>query len=65
MIKLEQRMQEAGLPSTTLGRLLPFRHIILADSEFEFGGRDGNLPRSVCLVACDIVTKQVWRIKRG
>ena len=27
---------------------LPYRHVVVADFEFEFGDRDGNLPRVVC-----------------
>jgi DNA polymerase I len=53
-----------------LARLLnnstrPFRHIIAADFEFEFGGNPGNRPRPVCMVAKDLCTGQEWRIWRG
>jgi DNA polymerase I len=49
--------------------MLPYRHIIVADFEFEFGGHDsfeaasrsGEHPRPVCLVAKDLISKQEWR----
>jgi hypothetical protein len=44
---------------------LPFRHVIVADFEFEFGGNPGNRPRPVCLVAKDLCTGQIWRLFRG
>src|SRR5215469_14337365 len=44
---------------------LPFRHVIAADFEFEFGGNPGNRPRPVCLVAKDLCTGQTWRLFRG
>jgi hypothetical protein len=44
---------------------LPFRHVIVADFEFEFGGNPGNRPRPVCMVAKDLYTGQVWRRFRG
>ena len=44
---------------------LPFRHVIVADFEFEFGGNPGNRPRPVCLVAKDLCTSQTWRLFRG
>jgi DNA polymerase-1 len=44
---------------------LPFRHVIVADFEFEGGGNPGNRPRPVCLVAKDLCTGQVWRLFRG
>jgi hypothetical protein len=44
---------------------LPYRPIIVADFEFEFGGHDGNPPRPVCMVAKDINTGQEWRVWRG
>lgn len=44
---------------------LPFRHVIVADTEFEFGGNPGNRPRPVCLVAKDLCTGQTWRLFRG
>jgi hypothetical protein len=37
---------------------LPYRHVVVADFEFEFGDRDGNLPRVVCLVAKEL---REWR----
>ena len=36
-----------------------------ADFEFEFGGRDGNLPRPVCMVAKELRTGREWRVWRG
>jgi hypothetical protein len=45
--------------------LLPYKHIIPTDFEFEFGGHEGNPPRPVCMVAKDIVTGQEWRVWRG
>lgn len=44
---------------------LPFRHVIAADFEFEFGGCPGNRPRPVCMVAKELRTGQIWRIFRG
>jgi DNA polymerase family A len=44
---------------------LPYAHIVAADFEFEFGGRDGNLPRPVCMVAKELRTGQEWRVWRG
>jgi hypothetical protein len=44
---------------------LPYRHIVVADFEFEFGGRDGNPSRPVWMVAKDLRTGQRWRIWRG
>ena len=44
---------------------LPFRHVIAADFEFEFGGYLGNRPRPVCMVAKDLRTGQSWRLWRG
>jgi hypothetical protein len=41
---------------------LPFKHIVDADFEFNFGGRDGNRPRPVCLVARELRTGQEWRL---
>ena len=48
----------------TLGAL-PFAAIVAADFEFEFGGRDGNLPRPVCMVAKELRSGREWRIWRG
>ena len=45
--------------------MLPFKHIILIDFEFEFGSREGNTPRPVCMVAKDLRTGQEWRLWRG
>jgi DNA polymerase-1 len=44
---------------------LPYKAIVAADFEFEFGGRDGNLPRPVCMVAKELRTGQEWRVWRG
>jgi hypothetical protein len=52
---------------------LPFRHVIVADFEFEFGGhasaeeagRSGERPRPVCMVAEDLRSGQTWRLWRG
>jgi DNA polymerase I len=38
-----------------------FRHVVVADFEFEFGGRAGERPRPVCLSAKDLCTGQEWR----
>jgi hypothetical protein len=44
--------------------VLPFRHVIAADFEFEFGGHAGERPRPVCMVAKDLRTGQKWRVWR-
>ena len=44
---------------------LPYSAAIGGDTEFEFGGVDGNLPRPVCAVFKDFTTGQEWRLKRG
>src|SRR3984893_8875181 len=44
---------------------LPYRSIILCDTEFEHGGVEGNLSRPVCVVAKDYLTGQEWRLRRG
>jgi DNA polymerase-1 len=52
--------------------LSSFRHVVVADFEFEFGGhasfeeagRSGERPRPVCLVAKELRSGQVWRIWR-
>ena len=44
---------------------LSYCHVIVADTEFEFGGNPGNRPRPVCLVAKDLCTGQAWRLFRG
>jgi DNA polymerase I len=52
---------------------LPFKHIVAADFEFEFGGhksledasRSGQRPRPVCAVLKDLRTAQVWEWRRG
>jgi DNA polymerase-1 len=53
--------------------LLPYRAIVIADFEFEFGGhatfedasRSGERPRPVCMVAKELRTGQEWRLWRG
>jgi DNA polymerase I len=45
--------------------LAPYRHVIAADFEFEFGGQAGNRPRPVCMVAKDLRSGQTWRLWRG
>ena len=53
--------------------LLPFRHVVAVDFEFEFGGhvslddasRSGEQPRPVCMVAKELRTGETWRIWRG
>jgi DNA polymerase I len=42
-----------------------FRHIIVADFEFEFGGHAGNRPRPVCMVAKDLRSGHEWQLWRG
>jgi hypothetical protein len=44
---------------------LPYRHVIAADFEFEFGGHVGNRPYPVCMVAKELRTGQTWRLWRG
>jgi hypothetical protein len=52
---------------------LPYRHIVVADFEFEFGGhasfedasRSGGRPRPVCMVAKELRSGQTWRVWRG
>jgi len=52
---------------------LPYRAIVAADFEFEFGGhasfanasRAGERPRPVCMVARDLISGQTWRLWRG
>jgi DNA polymerase I len=41
-----------------------FTAIVAADFEFEFGGRFGNLPRPVCLVAKEFRSGKIWRLWR-
>lgn len=53
--------------------LLPFRYIVVADFEFEFGGHasfedascSGERPRPVCMVAKELRSGQTWRLWRG
>jgi len=53
--------------------MLPFRHVVVADFEFEFGGhaaaeeagRSGERPRPVCMVAKELLSGQTWRLWRG
>jgi DNA polymerase I len=50
-----------------------FRHIVVADFEFEFGGhasfedagRSGERPRPVCMVAKELRSGKTWRLWRG
>jgi DNA polymerase I len=42
-----------------------YRHVIAADTEFEFGGNPGNRQRPVCIVAKDLRSNQEWRLFRG
>jgi DNA polymerase-1 len=52
---------------------LPYRYVVVADFEFEFGGhatfeeasRSGERPRVVCMVAKELRTGQEWRLWRG
>jgi DNA polymerase family A len=52
---------------------LPYRHVMAADFEFEFGGhasfddasRSGERPRPVCMVARELRTGQEWRMWRN
>jgi hypothetical protein len=52
---------------------LPYRHVVAADFEFEFGGhatfedasRSGERPRPVCTAARELRTGQEWRLWRG
>jgi DNA polymerase I len=52
---------------------LPYKHVVVADFEFEFGGHDtfeaasrsGEKPRPVCLCAKDLISGQEWRVWRG
>src|ERR1700751_3925059 len=44
---------------------LPYKAIVVADFEFEFGGHDGNRPRPVCMVAKELRSGQEWKIWRG
>jgi DNA polymerase family A len=53
--------------------LLPYRAMVVADFEFEFGGhtsfedasRSGERPRPVCMAAKELRSGQVWRLWRG
>jgi DNA polymerase I len=53
--------------------LLPYRNIVVADFEFEFGGhasfedagRSGERPRPVCMVARELRSGKTWRVFRG
>ena len=45
--------------------LLPFTSVVVADTEFEFGGRDGNRPRPVCVVARELRSGREWQLWRG
>src|SRR2546430_7750619 len=51
---------------------LPYRTIVVADFEFEFGGhssfddasRSGERPRPVCMVAKDLRAGETWKVWR-
>src|SRR5262245_33651205 len=53
--------------------LLPFKHVVAVDFEFEFGGHDtlqaagrsGERPRPVCMVAKELRTGKIWKLWRG
>lgn len=61
-----------SLPGPDLD-LLPFRHVVTVDFEFEFGGhasfddagRSGERPRPVCMVAKELRSGETWRLWRG
>ena len=52
---------------------MPYRHIVVADTEFHSGGhasfeeanRSGERQRAVCLVAKELRSGKVWRVWRG
>jgi DNA polymerase family A len=52
---------------------LPFKHVVVADFEFDFGGhasfedasRSGERPRPLCMVAKELHSNQTWRLWRG
>jgi hypothetical protein len=52
---------------------LPYRNIVVADFEFEFGGHasfedascSGERPRPVCMVAKELRSGETWRVFRG
>ena len=44
---------------------LPYRHVIAADFEFNFGGHAGNRPCPVCMVAKELHTGQTGRLWRA
>jgi DNA polymerase-1 len=58
---------------TLLDRLLPFKHVMAVDTEFDLGGhksieeasRSGERPRLTAIVAKDLRTGQTWRVFRG
>ena len=49
---------------------VPFRHVVVVDTEFNFGGHDtfeeasrsGERQRPVCMVARELRTGQTWRV---
>jgi DNA polymerase-1 len=53
--------------------LLPFKHLVAVDFEFEFGGHDtleaagrsGERQRPVCMVAKELRSGKTWRLWRG
>ena len=57
-----------GMPDVL--KSLPYRYIVAADFEFEFGGhasfedasRSGERPRPVCVIAKELRSGQTWRI---
>jgi DNA polymerase family A len=44
---------------------LPYRSVVVADFEFEFGDNFGNRPRPVCMVAKELRSGETWRVWRG
>jgi DNA polymerase-1 len=52
---------------------LPFKYVVVADFEFDFGGhasfedasRSGERPRPLCMVAKELHSNQTWRLWRG
>jgi len=47
-----------------LEELHHYRHVVVCDFEFEFGGHDGNRQRPVCMVAKELRSGQCWRVWR-
>src|SRR4051812_37200197 len=52
---------------------LPFKYVVAADFEFEFGGHDstaaasrsGERPRPVCMCAKELRSGETWKLWRG